>query len=330
MNWESIFSNALRAAFNVEAAVYALAAIGLNLHFGYTGLLNFGQAAFLLVGAYGIAITVATYAGPLGVGIAVGLFCAVVLALLLGVPTLRLRADYLAITTIAAAEILRLLYRSEYLRPITGGVFGLQQFAGAFYAANPIPEGRYSFLVVTFSHRDLWAMSVGWLLVALSALLLWRTIHSPWGRVVRSVREDEDAARSLGKNVFGFKMQSLVIGGVMAAAGGMVLALSNQAVTPDTYNPVITFYAYTVLILGGAARVAGPVLGSVIFWFVLAGSDAFIRQAIATGLIPAGILAPAEVGAVRFALVGLALMVLMIYRPQGMFGNREELLLDAR
>ncbi|HWB72867.1 MAG TPA: branched-chain amino acid ABC transporter permease [Egibacteraceae bacterium] len=330
MDFSAIFADGARAAVGVEATVYALAAIGLNVHFGYTGLLNFGHVGFMLVGAYGPAIVVAQYGGPLWLGVLIGLACAVVLALVLGLPTLRLRADYLAITTIAAAEILRLIYRSNYARPVTNGVFGLQQFADAFYALSPIPPGSYGLGRLSFSARGLWIVLVGWALVALSALLVFALMRSPWGRVQRSIREDEDAARSLGKNVFGYKLQSLVLGGVVGAVGGIVLAFANQAVTPDSYNPVVTFFAYTVLILGGAGRVLGPVVGSVIFWFLVAGTDSFLRQAIGTGLVPPGLLAAPEVGAVRFALVGLGLMLLMAFRPEGLFGDRREMLLDAR
>jgi neutral amino acid transport system permease protein len=330
MNLSAILSDAVRAAIGVEAAVYALAAIGLNVHFGYTGLLNFGQVAFMLVGAYGIAVTVATFGGPWWLGVLVGIVIAALLALLLGIPTLRLRADYLAITTIAAGEILRYVYRSNYARPLTGGVFGLQQFANGFYALNPIPRGSYGIGRLSFSERDVWIILVGWTLVALSALLVWALMRSPWGRILRSIREDEDAARSLGKNVFGYKLQSLVLGGVIGAFAGMVLAVANQAVTPDSYVPVVTFFAYTILILGGAARVFGPIVGSVIFWFLVAGTDTLLRQAIGTGVIPASLLAPPEIGAVRLALVGLGLMLLMAFRPQGIFGDRKEMLLDAR
>src|ERR671917_373989 len=128
MDWGRILENALRAAFGQDAIVYALAAIGLNVHFGYTGLLNFGQAAFLAVGAYGVAISVFEFGWSMWAGIGVGIAAAVVLALLLGAPTLRLRADYLAIVTIAAAEIMRLLLRSVSLRNYTGGSNGLTAF----------------------------------------------------------------------------------------------------------------------------------------------------------------------------------------------------------
>src|SRR6185312_6891068 len=105
MDWGGIFSSALSNMLGPSAAIYALAAIGLNLHFGYTGLLNFGQVAFLLVGAYGVGISVAKFGLPLAVGVLVAVIVSVILALLLGIPTLRLRGDYLAIATIAVGEI---------------------------------------------------------------------------------------------------------------------------------------------------------------------------------------------------------------------------------
>jgi len=273
---------------------------------------------------------VGTFGGSLWLGVLVGIALAVVLALLLGIPTLRLRTDYFAITTIAAAEVLRLLTRSSVLQGITKGVFGIQQFAGEFYAISPIPVGRYGIGRFSFDERGLWVVLVSWALAAVFALMTWLVMRAPWGRVLRSIREDEDAARSLGKDVFSYKQQSLIMGGVIGAFGGMMLAIASQAVTPDTYNPLLTFYAYTIMILGGAGRVFGPIIGSMIFWFLLAGVDSLLRALIGTGAIPATVLAPAEIGAVRLALVGLGLMLLMIFRPQGMFGSKEEMLLDAR
>src|ERR687894_3134076 len=132
MDWELILENALTAAVGQNAVIYALAAIGLNIHFGYTGLLNFGQVAFVACGAYGLAISVATFELPFPVGIAIGLLAAVVLALLLGVPTLRLRADYLAIVTIAAAEIVRRLFRATVWSEHTGGSDGMRGFSEPF------------------------------------------------------------------------------------------------------------------------------------------------------------------------------------------------------
>ena len=132
MDWGNIFDSTFTAAVGVEACYFALAAIGLNLHFGFTGLLNFGQVGFMAMGAYGVSVSVTFYHWPLWVGVLVGVGLAVALALLLGIPTLRLRADYLAIATIAASEIIRLVARSVRYGWLTGGSTGLTGFAGDF------------------------------------------------------------------------------------------------------------------------------------------------------------------------------------------------------
>ncbi|WP_034272249.1 branched-chain amino acid ABC transporter permease [Haloechinothrix halophila] len=328
MDFASILTTALAAGIGPVAAAYALAAIGLNIHFGYTGLLNFGQVGFMLVGGYGIAISVSILGWPMWVGVLLGIACAIVLALILGFPTLRLRSDYLAIATIAAGEILRLFYMSSYAEPVTGGVYGLQQFAGDFYDLNPFPPDRYELGPLSFGAPELWIMIVGWGLVALAAVLVYLLIHSPWGRIIRSIREDEEAARSLGKNVYWYKMQALVLGGVLGAFGGMVMVVNTQSASANSFDPVVTFFLYTLLVLGGAGRVFGPILGSVLFWFIVVGFDALLRSMIANGILP--FLESGDIGAIRLSIVGLGLLLLMVYRPQGILGRREEMVLDAR
>jgi neutral amino acid transport system permease protein len=328
INEDRILVDALRAGVSVTAAVYCLGAIGLNLHFGYTGLLNFGHVAFLLVGGYGLAITVAVFGGPFWLGILVGMAASALLALAMGIPTLRLRADYLAIVTIAAAEILRFTFRARALDPLTGSVFGLRGFATRFVELNPIPEGTYGFWLFAYSHGRLWSLSVAWGLVIATSILLYLLINSPWGRVLKSIRDDEDAARSLGKNVFAYKMQSLVIGGVIGGIAGIMLLLHFQNAHPDWFLPLFTFFMYTLLILGGPATIAGPVVGAIAFWFLIVGLESFLRQLRAAGLTPEFI-GTEEIGAIRFAFVGLALLLLMVFRPQGILGNKREMQLDV-
>lgn len=329
MDWASIVENFLIAAVGDFAMVFTIAAVGLNLHYGYTGLLNFGQVGFMLVGAYGLSITVATFGGNYFLGVVIGIVAAVVLALLLGAPTLRLRADYLAIVTIVAGEIIRLTGRSTSLREYTNGSFGLTEFAREFYALNPFPPGRYGIGFVDFDERRFWVLVVGWTIALLSVGMLWLLMRSPWGRVLKSIREDEDAARSLGKNVFAYKMQSLILGGVFGAVAGIMLATNTQSVQPDTYSPPITFFIFTALVLGGAATTWGAVVGSSIFWALLSLTENTLRQAISAGYIPTWLMDGVQVGQVRFMLVGLGLMLLMIFRPQGIFGDKAELKFDV-
>lgn len=330
MDWTQIFGLALQQGLGPTAAVYCLAAIGLNIHFGYTGLLNFGQAGFMAVAAYGMASIVYTWGLPFWLGLAVGLALSVLLALLLGVPTLRLRADYLAIVTIAAAEIIRQVVGSVSLLEYFGGQDGLQQFTGSFSELNPY-SGRIGIPgLVTWRAYDFWVMTVGWGLVLLACLMTYLLMRSPWGRVLKGIREDEDAVRSLGKNVYAYKMQSLVIGGLFGALAGFIIALRSAAINPSFFATDVTFFAYTVLLIGGAARVFGPVAGALIFWFLISFLDVFFSQATASNLIPDWIMTENQASLIRFIFMGLALMLLMIYRPQGIFGDRRELAIDGR
>ena len=338
MDWTFIFSNALGQLVGPTMLVYALAAVGVNIHFGYTGLLNIGQSAFVGVASFGLAITVFTFGLSFWLGLAIGLAGAVVLALLLGVPTLRLRADYLAIVTIAAAEILRRVYRSSSLREWTGGTEGLRGFNQTFSDLNPYP-GRWvtewpevlSFLPrISYGRNDLWVMTVGWVILALSLLVVWLAMRSPWGRVLKAIREDEDAVRALGKNVYWYKMQSLVFGGLMGALAGFVFALSRANVQPDNYSTDFTFYLYVLMIVGGAARVLGPVVGAAIFWILVNFVSRILEDVDQLELVPDSLLRTTQVGSVVFFLVGLGMVAMLIFRPQGIFGDKREISLDVR
>jgi branched-chain amino acid transport system permease protein len=331
MEWMPIISNSIQAAIGPEAIVYCLAAIGLNIHFGYTGLLNFGQAGFMCIAGYGLAATVVTFGMSFWLGILVGLGGTIILALLLGVPTLRLRADYLAIVTIAAAEIVRQLLGSQTLRPLFGGKDGRQGFSDPLRAINPFHQ-EVSLGIVHFSPFDFFMLTIGWILVAICCIIVWLLMRSPWGRVLKAIREDEDAVRSLGKNVYGYKMQSLIIGGLIGGIAGFMMGLSRSSIVPDNFQADLTFFAWTVLLLGGAARVFGPVVGALVFWLLISLLGNFFSAATAgpDPLIPTWLMNQNQASLVRFIVLGLALMGLMIFRPQGIFGDKRELAINAR
>ncbi len=329
MDWLTVLIAGVLAAIGPVTAGYALSANGLNLQFGYAGLLNFGHVAFMLAGAYGAAITV-DMGGSLWLGVLVGIAAAVLLGIILGLPTLRLRADYFAITSIAAGEVIRLLVRSSWARPVTGGVFGIQGFGNAFHALNPFSPARlYGFGRFVVTGRALWVMIVGWTLVILSTWLISRLTNSPWGRVLKAIREDEDATRSLGKNVFSYKLQALTLGGALAAVSGILFALEQQYVHPDAYQPRVTFILYVVVILGGAGSIWGPVFGAAVFNFLFFSVDTLMAQLQANVGWIGDLLTPAEAGLVKYIFVGVALMLLMIYRPQGLLRSRREGRADA-
>jgi branched-chain amino acid transport system permease protein len=182
---------------------------------------------------------------------------------------------------------------------------------------------------MTFSANDLWILLVGWTVVMLICLLTWSLMRSPWGRVLKAIREDEDAVRSLGKNVYGYKMQALILGGVFGCIGGFIGALGAASVQADTFNLDFTFIAFTMLILGGAARVFAPVVGAILFWAILSFLGTVLGD-LASNDTVAKFMNQDQASNVRLILVGLVLMLLMIFRPQGIFGDRKEIALDAR
>lgn len=301
------------------AGIYAMLALGLQVNVGFTGIVNFGQAGFAAVGAYSMAILVT--GGPEGEGFMsfwLALPCAIAITvlfgLLVGLPSLRLRADYFAIATIAFAEAIRLF--AQNARSLTGGNQGLLGFADDW---EEVADGIEGFLeTLGWSNPDSFAplFIVVWAVVIVSMVALSIAQRTPWGRVLRAVREDEDAARALGKNAFAYKLQSLALSSALGAISGFFLALYFNFLNPQEFEPLITFLAYGVLILGGLANYYGIAVGALILWTLLEGTR-FID-------LP---LDETQVAALRFIIVGLGLILLMAFRPQGMFGKREEMVL---
>ncbi len=330
MSWLDVLGGAIEQALGPQAVIYCLAAIGLNIHFGYTGLLNFGQAAFMMVGGYAVGALVQTYEQNLWLSILVGLLAAVVLALILGAPTLRLRADYLAIATIAAAEAIRQVLGAASLNDTFGGQDGRFGFADDMKTLNPIPRGGGDFGFVAWRSYDFYIMIVGWTMALLLCGLVYLLMRSPWGRVLKGIREDEDAVRSLGKNVYFYKMQALILGGVIGAMAGIMSGLATDNVAPSDFATDTTFFVFTILLIGGAARVMGPVAGALIFWFFLNGLDLFFDKATNDNIIPDWLMNGDQASLMRLIILGLVLMLLMIFRPQGIFGDRRELAIDGR
>jgi len=312
------------------AGIYGLSAIGLNVHFGWTGLLNFGHAAFMGMGAYTTLLLVPHAAGregeittsglPIFIAAIIGILCASLLGLLLGLPALRLRGDYLAIVTIAAAEIFRLLVRD--LEGITGGVYGIISYSDSLQKYRPqIVDSLLADLNISVTQT--WVGILAWISIGIVLLLLRRLNRSPWGRALRAVREDEDAVRALGKNAVWLKLQSFMLGAGIGGLSGILLAFNYGSLQVTTFVPILTFYIWAIMILGGVGSLSGPIFGAIVFWVIISETDKI------AGLIFENANGQ-QLAGVRFALVGLLIMLLMIYRPSGLLGKKEELLLDVK
>ncbi|HUS43714.1 MAG TPA: branched-chain amino acid ABC transporter permease [Ilumatobacteraceae bacterium] len=331
MNWDLIFWNALYTSINAAAAGYCIVAAGLNVHVGYTGLLNFGQAGFAAVGAYAFSIPIVEYGWSWYWALPLMLVCSVALALLMGVPTLRLRADYLAIVTIAIAEIIRLFLNSTRFTWLTGGTDGRNGWTNFFEDLNPLDNtARFDMGAQSIDGYRLFMMIVGWGIVVLVSVLIWAVMRSPWGRVLKSIREDEEAARALGKNVLAFKMQSLVLGGVIGSIGGLWISAQKQSAQSGEFATTLTFFAFLIIVIGGLGRVKGPIVGTIIFFFVIQLVDNVLEQATRNDITPDWLVDSSNFGVVKYIVAGSSLALLVVFRPQGIFGDKREQVFDVR
>ena len=314
VTFEAFSSFGFWTSVGILAGTYTLFALGLQLNVGFTGIINFGQAGFMAIGAYAMGILVVKYDWSFWLALPAAVLIAIGFGLLIGLPSLRLRADYFAIATIAAAEIVRIT--AQNARELTGGNQGLFGFEGEWDNVSDTIEGWLQSLGWSDPETLFPLFLAVWATALLATAILYFAQRSPWGRVLRAIREDEDAARALGKNTLVYKLQSLAIAATLGALAGFFLALNLNFLNPEEFEPLFTFIGYAVLVLGGLANYWGVAFGAIIMWTILEG----------TRFIDLPISAERE-AAVRFMIVGLVLILLMAFRPQGVFGKKEEMVL---
>ena len=309
----------------ILAGIYGIFTLGLQLNVGFTGILNFGQAGFMAIGAYSAVILVVTVGVPFLLALPISMLITMAVGLLVGLPALRLRSDYLAIATIAFSEVVRIaIQNSDSLTGGNQGTISLELENERFFTdtwftiSDWISANIFDQIGLTDpDFLNLPLLAVIWLTLALIAFGLSRLVRSPWGRVLRAVREDEDAARALGKNVFAYKLQSLAIAAGLGAIAGWFLVLNLQSVNQAPFEPIFTFIGYVILILGGLASFAGVLVGTIVLWTLLEGLR-FLDLPLDGG----------QIAALRFIIVGLVLILLVSFRPQGALGKQEEMVLS--
>lgn len=355
-------------------AVYAMLTLALNLHWGYTGLFNIGIAGFMAVGLYTMAMVskpVAEGAGaaqisglglPLIVGILAGVAASALLGLVVALPALRLRADYLAIVTIAMSEIVRFIYLSGQFQSfeLFGRTLGTGGGRGVILNyADPMEliyqTGPYQAIVTAVSGYTegniepvLDGLVYALILLVFVAGFYWllkRTGESPFGRVLKAIREDEMVAKALGKNTNQFKIKSFMLGCGLMGLAGILWQFRQGAVTPNSFRPQITFFVWLALIIGGAGSNTGSVLGAALFAGILFEGPRFFKN-IVTEVFEVGSTPSTFVDAIapiahfdfgpfftyllgnieplQLVFMGLVLIILMQRRPEGMMGHRKE------
>lgn len=285
-------------AIGIISAIYVLLALGLTLQYGMTGIINFGHVGFFAIGAYATVLFV--QAGwPIPVGFAAAAVLAALAAWPLGMISLRLREDYFAIVSLGFSEIVRLVVTSE--KWLTNGVQGIPG----------IPKLFAGFGVGIANGAAVLALLVLVNLVAILAMR--RIVASPFGRMIEAIRDNEDAVKALGKDPARFKVQVLMLGAALAGVSGAFYAHYIGYISPDQFVPLVTFQIWMAIIMGGVGRVSGALAGTLILMLFLEGSR-FLRD-----VMP--FISEVGMASVRLGLVGLALILFTIYRPQGLMGE---------
>lgn len=290
--------DAYLVSIGIVVLIYALLAIGLNLQYGETGLINFGHVAFFAIGAYASAL-LSLKGVPLWLSFPSAAALAALAAIPLGMAALRLREDYLAIVTLGFSETTRLVIQQEEW--LTRGVQGLPGVPALFASAG---TGARNLM-------QLAALLVAVLLAVLAIRLLQK---SAFGRLLRAIRDNEAAVAALGKDPAGYKIRVFMLGAALAGIAGAFYAHFVTFITPEQFVPLVTFYVWMSIILGGVGSLRGALVGTLVLVVFLEGSR-FLRD-----LVPG--IAEAQMAHVRLGVVGLALILCMLYRPQGIFGKR--------
>jgi len=285
-------------AIAIITAIYVLLALGLNLQYGLTGLINFGHVGFFCVGAYTAALLSKHEVSPL-LAFPVAALLTALAAWPLGVVSLRLREDYFAIVSLGFSEVVRLVATSE--RWLTNGVQGISGIPKLMDGL--VPRAAEPVAVLTL----LVAVNVG------AILMMRRIANSPFGRVIEAIRDNEEAVKSLGKDPAGFKMKVLMLGAALAGVAGAFYAHYISFISPEQFVPLVTFQIWMAIIMGGVGRVSGALVGTLILMFFLEGSR-FLRDIIP--FIP-----DVEMASIRLGVVGLSIVLFTLYRPQGLMGD---------
>jgi branched-chain amino acid transport system permease protein len=308
MDWGGILSYG--SFFLVFGTIFAVAVLGLNLQWGFTGLFNVGVAGFMAVGAYSSALLTTPPTperwGGLGWPVAVGWLAAMLFSgaagALVGLLSLRLRDDYLAITTFGVAVVVQLCALNW--KGLTGGPFGVQF----------IPKPLQSAL----GTGTPWTLAYLTVCIAVLALAYWALqalVTSPWGRVLRAVREDETAAASLGKSPFVIKLQAFTIGSALMGLAGAMQAHFVGYIAPEDFLPILTFQVWAMLIVGGSGNQRGAILGAYLVWGFWAAAGSLLR-----GFIPQA--EQARGAALQVVLIGVLIALMLVLRPRGLIGEQ--------
>lgn len=330
-------------SFSTMAGIYAILSLGLNSQWGLAGHVNFGVAGFFTVGAFTSALVTTTMPTgalaaysqqafglewPFLAGVIIAGIIAAIVGFLISIPVLRLRTDFLAIATLGIAEVIRFIFQNE--RWLANGpqpMRGIPRPLDCLFkdpACSWLPDRAVQFLE-PLSPRDyvFFYLIVVSLILAVVFIALERISRSPWGRMLRAVRDEENSAAMNGKNVFWRRIESFVVGCFIMGVAGAVYAHYVVSIDYSHFNPLFaTFIVWVMLMLGGSGNNKGAILGAFAVWGVWSGA-AFMIDAASPALQLISDDLPSRGAYLRWMLVAILLGVIVLYRPQGVLRERK-------
>ena len=277
------------------AGIYTILALALNLQFGLTGLINFGVVGFYGLGAYASGIATETFHMPFVGGLVIAMIVGSIGGAFVALLSLRLSGDFLAIVTLGFAETIRLVLNNEDW--LTRGPSGFSILTRPVIASLSRQGTAWFVLSV----------------IALAAVVvffaMWRLARTPYGRVLRAIREDDLVPATLGKNILVYRLQAFVLGSAIMAGAGSLYAHYVQTITPDNFTTPVAILVWMSVIVGGAGNMIGSVVGALAVVFIYEGTR-FIGPWLT-------MLDAEQISALRFIIIGVALIVMIRFRPEG-------------
>jgi ABC-type branched-subunit amino acid transport system permease subunit len=286
--------------FATMIGIYSILSLSLNLQYGFGGLVNFGLVAFFATGAYTGAL-LAVNDVPFLLGIVAAGMVSALLGFIVALPTSKLSVSYWAICTLGIGEVVRLfLLNEEWLTKGSFGIAGIPRPWEDFWG-----DTYYSFFYLFFV----------WFFVGLAYLLIWRLSNSPFGRILKAVREEDDLALAMGKPVFIAKLKTMALGASMAGIAGALYAYYITYISPSDFTPMITFLVWSMVIIGGKGNILGSIAGATII-VVFYNSTRYLKDFVD---FPAETLA-----SLRMVAIGLLIILTVLYKPDGILKEKEK------
>jgi len=291
---------------SIMTGIYAILSLSLNLQYGFTGLANFGHVAFFCLGAYTSTLIVVLAKGPFILGLLGGIIAAGLFGWLISIPTANLKEDYWAIVTLAAAEIVRLFFLNE------DWIFGKGPYHGGAFGIGGIPRPLQSWFSATT--YPFFYLCIVIFFLALTYFVVRLLTNSPFGRVLKAMREGDDLPLAMGKDVRKFRMRAMALGGGMGGLAGSLVAHYWSFIDPYQFMPIETFVVWAMVVVGGKGNNIGALVGAVIIQFFYI-STRFLKDFIP---IDAQVLA-----SLRMVVIGVLIVLVMLFMKEGLLKEKK-------